>query len=96
MPDLAIKVHRCNEIEPAWPDQQIESELRLTHATIIEQGMGSGEIAVAFTITDPETGKMWVTQTSAAILKGLVAGIHGAEERFAEYPVPNIWKDKKS
>ena len=96
MPSLSIKIHRCNESEPAWPEQagKIEKELEPTHATIIEQGMASGEIAVALTLTDPSTGQMYFAQTSAAILKSLVAAIVGAEARFAEHPVPNIWKEK--
>ncbi len=92
MPILNIKVHRCNQKEPAWPGLETEKELEFENCTIIEQGMSSAKTAVMFTLTDPATGKHWVAQTSADILRSLVAGIKGAEENWAENPVVNIWK----
>lgn len=89
---LKIKVHRCDQKDPAWPDITAEKELEFKNCTIIEQGMSGGGTAIAFTLTDPTTGMHYVVQTSADILRSLVGGIKGAEENWAENPVENVWK----
>lgn len=91
MRHLSIKIHRCNQEEPAW-DDKFELELELDRCTIIEQGMGSGEPAIAFSMVDPSTGKRWVAQTSATIIDNLAAAIRGAKGFWAKNPVENIWK----
>lgn len=92
MPMLNIKIHRCNQKEPAWPDLKAEKELEFKNATIIEQGTTSGGGAVMFTIADPENGKLYVAQTSVDILTMLMGAIKGAEENWADNPVENVWK----
>ena len=89
---IEIKIHRCNEKEPAWPDQKAEAELHFKNATVIEQGMSGGNTSVAFTLEDPATGKLYMAQTSAGILRMLLGAIKGAEDRWLEHPVENIWK----
>lgn len=92
MPSLKIKVHRCDQKEPAWPDLKSEKEYAFENCTVVEKGMSSGETAIMFTLTDPETGKHYIAQTSANILRSLMGAVKGAEEHWAENPVKNIWK----
>lgn len=92
MPHLNIRIHRCNEKEPAWPDQQLEGELQFDKCTIIEQGMSSGEPSLAFTLVDPATGKEYMAQTSVGILDMIQGALNGARAHWKENPVKNIWK----
>lgn len=91
MPHMNITIHRCDLKVPSW-DFDFDKELAFNECVIIEQGMGSGKTAIAFAFKDSATGKNYVVQTSADILRSLVAAVKGAEEHWAANPVENIWK----
>jgi hypothetical protein len=94
MPSISIKVHRCNDPEPAFqgPPPNYQGELEFQNCTLIEQGTGSGGTAIGFGVTDLATGNTYFVQTSAAILRGIVSALYGAETNWAENPVENIYK----
>ena len=92
MLQLDIRVHRCDQKEPAWPDQKNDGELHFRRCTIIEQGTSGGLTSIAFTMTDYTTGKQYVAQTTVGLLEMLMGAIRGAEGNWADNPVENIWK----
>jgi len=48
----------------------------------------------AFALKDPETGKMYIAQTSYGIIDMLWHAVKGAEANWADNPVENIWRNQ--
>lgn len=94
MPSLSIKIHRQNEPDPAFPvpRELYGGEMVLVNATVMENGMESGGVAVGFGLYDPVTRHTYFAQTSESILQVLISAINGAKEHWKENPVPNIYK----
>lgn len=92
IPSFNIKVHRCNDETVAFPGIELQKELEFGKVAIMEQGMASGQTALAFFFKDPDSGKYFVAQTSAQLMHALLSGVKGAEDNWAENPVENIWK----
>jgi ABC-type proline/glycine betaine transport system substrate-binding protein len=92
MPHLDIRIHRCNEKEPAWPNQKVETELKFGQTAILEQGTTGGNASITFALTDPATGKVYAAQLTAGLLDMLYSAVKGAKEHWLENPVENVWK----
>lgn len=95
MPHLAIKIHRHNDPDPAFPvnPDDIAGTLEFQNCSVMESGMQSGRTSLFFGLQDA-AGKWYFVETSAGMIDMLAACIKGAEANWLENPVPNIWKGK--
>lgn len=86
---LDVILHRCNETEPPFfvEKDKMQSELQFQQCAIIEKGMKSGQTVVAFTLKDPKTGNVWISQMAAELLITVAHNIKAAEERWNDNPM---------
>lgn len=97
MPNLRIQIQRQNDPNKLFPEfaDRLIYESEFAGCAILESGMESGKTSLSFYV-EAEGGKLILVQTSADIIKTLYGAITGAEERWAEEPVENIWKKIRS
>lgn len=82
-----VKILRKNEPGPVFPEAAHAQVYRLHGMSIIEAGMKSGRTAVALVMKDG-AGRYAVCEISGEILASLAAALKGADQRFAEDPLP--------
>ena len=84
MPEIAITIVGHGD-GPPWEDVAARVKVKTTvdRAAVLQGGMVTGRTSIAL-LVPLDDGTFAVAETSAALLRGVVAAIDGAEERWGE------------
>ncbi len=91
MTTTKILIKRKDDKTPAFPELVLGANAQegtLAGIVILEEGTAQKKTAVTLRIDVPSMSGSFIASITGDMLKAMTAALHGAEQNFAENPIP--------